>query len=82
MLKITAEHRGVPTSIHISLMSQYSPQPGGCLVPELNRAVTEAEYNEVLDEMDFLGLENGWIQELESSDCYQPDFDKSHPFET
>jgi len=80
VLRFLAEE--ISPRITISLMSQYSPQPGGCLVPELNRAVTEAEYNEVLDEMDFLGLENGWIQELESSDCYQPDFDKSHPFET
>jgi hypothetical protein len=43
--------------------------------------VTQAEYDEVLDEMDFLGLETGWVQELDSKDAYQPDFAKSYPFD-
>jgi hypothetical protein len=39
----------------------------------------------VLDETDRLGLENGWIQELQSSAYYRPDFGadsgNGHPFE-
>ncbi len=80
VLRFLAEE--VSPRITISLMSQYSPQPGGCPLSELDRGVIQEEYAEVLDEMDFLGLENGWVQELESCDFYQPDFVKSHPFET
>ena len=79
VLRFLAEE--ISPRITISLMSQYSPQSGGCLLPELDRSVIQEEYAEVLDEMDFLGLENGWVQELDSCDCYQPDFVKSHPFE-
>jgi putative pyruvate formate lyase activating enzyme len=80
VLRFLAEE--ISPRITISLMSQYSPQMGKCPLPELDRAVTAEEYAAVLDEMDFLGLENGWVQELDSRDCYQPDFVKSHPFET
>lgn len=80
VLRFLAEE--ISPRITISLMSQYSPQTQRCPLPELDRAVTEEEYAAVLDEMDFLGMENGWVQELDSCDCYQPDFVKFHPFET
>jgi len=35
----------------------------------------------VLEEFDRLGFYRGWVQQLESADHYQPDFDKEHPFE-
>lgn len=80
VLRFLAEE--ISPRITISLMSQYSPQSGGCPFPELDRGVSQEEYAEVLDEMDFLGLEIGWVQELESCECYQPNFVKFHPFET
>ena len=79
VLRFLAEE--ISPDITISLMAQYSPTPPVAGLEGLNRGVTQAEYDEVLDEMDFLGLENGWVQALESKDAYQPDFAKSHPFE-
>ena len=32
--------------------------------------------------METLGLENGWLQEMDSSDYYLPDFERQgHPFQ-
>jgi len=70
----------IDSDFHISLMSQYYP-PRPLPIPELNRNLYRAEYEEVISEMETLGLDNGWIQELESSENYRPDFDKGHPFE-
>jgi putative pyruvate formate lyase activating enzyme len=70
----------IDPNIHISLMSQYYP-PFQLPVQELNRHLYNSEYEKVIREMDLLGLENGWIQELESSENYRPDFDNEHPFE-
>lgn len=40
------------------------------------------EYQKVLDLVEELGFENGWLQGLPSRDYYLPDFnDKTHPFE-
>jgi len=67
--------------IHISLMSQYYPAGQIGNNSKLNRTITEDEYQKVLEEMNHLGFSKGWIQELNSSDNYRPDFHKSHPFE-
>ena len=73
--------RDISPDITVSIMAQYRPTPHVAGLEGLNRGVTKAEYDEVLDEMDFLGLKNGWVQELDSKDAYQPDFTRSHPFE-
>jgi putative pyruvate formate lyase activating enzyme len=70
----------IDPNIHISLMSQYYP-PSQLPIPELNRPLYNNEYETIIREMETLGLENGWIQELESSENYRPDFDNEHPFE-
>jgi putative pyruvate formate lyase activating enzyme len=67
--------------LHVSLMSQYYPTPAVSCHPKLSRTVTRAQYRAVTDEMERLGLHNGWIQEHESHDFYRPDFEKEHPFE-
>lgn len=69
------------TSVHISLMSQYFPTENVKNHKLLNRKVSESEYNLVIQEMERLGFYNGWIQELESSSTYQPDFLRNNPFE-
>jgi putative pyruvate formate lyase activating enzyme len=69
----------IAPNIHISLMSQYYP-PYRLPIPELNRPLHNSEYETITQEMETLGLENGWIQELESSENYRPDFEKKHPF--
>jgi putative pyruvate formate lyase activating enzyme len=67
--------------IHISLMSQYYPTYQVNNHEFLGRTLKAKEYNIVLRELDNLGFENGWVQELSSHDNYRPDFEESHPFE-
>lgn len=68
-------------AIHISIMSQYSPQHEAARHPEINRPLTVREYDRVTDHAIELGLENAFIQELDSRDRYLPDFDLDRPFE-
>jgi putative pyruvate formate lyase activating enzyme len=67
--------------LHISLMSQYYPTPAVSCHPRLNRTVTAAGYREVTNEMERLGMHNGWVQDLESHGNYRPNFNEKHPFE-
>jgi putative pyruvate formate lyase activating enzyme len=67
--------------LHVSLMAQYYPTKQVSNHPRLGRGLYESEYQQVVEEMDKLGMYNGWIQEFESSDFYRPDFNRSHPFE-
>ena len=60
----------------VSLMAQYVPMGRACDFPELNRPITQAEYDEVVDYMISIGLEDGFCQELDSADSrYTPAFD-------
>ena len=73
--------RELSPQVHISLMSQYTPTPAVRHHPYLSRKLSVAEYEEVLEEMEKLGLDKGWVQELSSAGHYQPDFALEHPFE-
>jgi putative pyruvate formate lyase activating enzyme len=66
---------------HVSIMSQYSPQYRAARHPEINRPLTAREYDEVTDCALELGLENAFIQELNSRHRYLPDFNRDRPFE-
>ncbi len=60
----------------VSLMAQYVPMGNAEKYPEINRPITQDEYDEVVDYMLDLGLEDGFIQDLESADSkYTPKFD-------
>ena len=62
--------------IYISIMNQYTPLPGLEGYPEINRKLTEEEYEEVVDFAVELGLENGFIQEGDVADeSFIPKFD-------
>lgn len=65
---------------YVSIMSQYSPQYRARDYPGINRTLTEEEYDEVVDYALDLGLENAFIQELESQEHYLPDFAQISPF--
>ena len=67
--------------IFVSIMSQYSPQYRACDHPEINRALTEEEYDQITDYALDLGLENAFVQEMESRDHYLPSFDQERPFD-
>lgn len=61
---------------YISLMAQYTPCGSLNNYPEINRKLTEREYDKVVNYALDLGLNNLFIQELSSAnDSYIPDFD-------
>ena len=62
--------------IYISIMNQYTPMEGiGKKFPELNRKLTEREYDELVDYAISIGVENGFIQEGETaSESFIPPF--------
>jgi putative pyruvate formate lyase activating enzyme len=66
---------------HVSIMSQYSPQYRAAQYPPIARPLTVREYDEVTEYALELGLENAFIQELDSRHRYLPDFDRDRPFE-
>ena len=63
-------------SAWVSLMAQYLPFGEVEGVDALNRRLTQEEYDGVVDHLMELGLEDGFVQELSSSDeKYIPSFD-------
>ncbi|MBW6459425.1 MAG: radical SAM protein, partial [Bacteroidales bacterium] len=66
--------------LHISLMSQYYPTHRVMHHEFLGRKLKWKEYPIVVNELERLGFENGWVQELESADHYRPDFNREKPF--
>lgn len=63
-------------SIYISIMGQYTPCGDLAKYPEIDRKVTAEEYDRLVDFAVDLGIENAFVQELESADeAYIPDFD-------
>gem|GEM_PF-5912895 len=45
-------------------------------IPLLSRKITSEEHEAVLQLLNELGIENGWVQELDSPEVYLPDFDR------
>lgn len=62
-------------NIYISIMNQFTPMPGVASYPEINRKITQQEYEELVDYAIEIGIENGYIQEEETaSDSFIPEF--------
>lgn len=68
------------TNIHISLMAQYFPPDGIALPDQLNRRITQEEYNRVVEAFHDLGFHKGWVQQLDSADNYKPHFGQKTEF--
>ena len=69
---IAAELPGV----WVSLMAQYVPMGNVAGVDQLERRLTQEEYDAVVDHLFALGLEDGFVQELSSAEeKYIPAFD-------
>lgn len=65
-------------SVLFSLMSQYIPCGEATRYPEINRRLTQEEYDEVSQYLMYSPIDNGFMQELDSADeQYVPDFDLS-----
>lgn len=63
-------------TVFLSLMNQYTPLPQVQAYPEINRKVTEEEYEELVDYAIEIGVENGFIQEGETAEeSFIPEFD-------
>lgn len=63
--------------VFLSLMNQYTPLPQVESYVEINRTVTEEEYDELVDFAIDLGVENGFIQEGETAkESFIPTFDE------
>jgi hypothetical protein len=61
-------------------MSQYYPCDKAIGHPKIGRELNKKEYKLVVDEMHRLGFRNGFIQSMDSSMSYRPDFDDFEPF--
>lgn len=62
-------------SVYLSIMNQYTPLPHVKKYPELDRRVSEEEYEELIDFALELGVENAFIQEGETAkESFIPEF--------
>ena len=66
------------TDTHISLMAQYTPMGKLDNTPELQRRITEREYEKVLNYALDIGFQNIYTQDFDSAtEEYIPEFDLS-----
>ena len=73
VLKYIKDNFGKDTLI--SVMAQYFPSNIADKYENINRKLNEEEYNSILEYLEILGLENGFIQDLEDEEeKYVPDF--------
>lgn len=56
-------HNTYRNDIYVSIMNQYTPLSHVVAYPELNRRITDEEYEKVLSFAGQIGIENGFIQE-------------------
>lgn len=69
-------HETYGNQIYISIMNQFTPLSNVEKYPELNRKITEREYDDVIDFAVDIGIENGFIQEGETAEeSFIPEFD-------
>lgn len=63
-------------TIAVSILNQYTPLPHVTAYPELNRKVTEEEYDEVVSYALDLGIGHGFLQEGQAADeSFIPEFE-------
>jgi len=73
--------RELSPTVTVSVMSQYMPMHQAPRIPLLARKITVAEHEAVLQLLNELGIENGWVQEMGAAEEYLPDFEREgHPF--
>lgn len=69
-------HETYGNKIYMSIMNQYTPLTEVSQYPEINRKITDEEYDELVDYAVDIGVENGFIQEGETAlESFIPDFD-------
>ncbi|MBN1160759.1 MAG: radical SAM protein [Dehalococcoidales bacterium] len=70
----------VSPHVAVSIMSQYYPTHRAYKYKELDRKILPQEYREVVTLVEKLGVENGWLQGMASTESYRPDFTDEEPF--
>ena len=74
--KILDWFTSIKDQVYINVMSQYTPFGNVENYKELQRKLTQREYNAVIDYAISLGIENMYYQKMESSNtCYIPKWD-------
>ncbi len=69
-------HETYGDTVYISIMNQFTPLSNVSGYPELNRKITEEEYEELVDYAIGIGIENGFIQEGDTAEeSFIPAFD-------
>ena len=72
----------ISPAVTVSIMSQYYPAHRAGRFSLLARQILPSEQAEVMELLEELGMENGWVQEIGAAENYLPDFaSKSHPFD-
>jgi putative pyruvate formate lyase activating enzyme len=75
--------RNVSKEVTVSILAQYNPCHMASGYPPLARRIIPEEYAEVSEVLEQIGIEHGWLQEMDSAEVYLPDFHrKDHPFAT
>jgi len=73
--------RELSPTVTVSIMSQYLPLHWAPRIPLLSRKISAAENETVLQLLNDVGIENGWVQGMGASEDYVPDFEwEGHPF--
>ena len=64
----------------VSLMAQYHPVHRAHELPLLRRSIRQEEYERAMQACTKAGLDNVFVQELESASLFLPDFEREEPF--
>ncbi len=71
-------HDKYGNDLYISIMNQYTPMKTLTGFPEINRRISEEEYDELMMYARFLGIKKAYVQDGESqSDSFIPPFDET-----
>lgn len=57
--------KNLGSSVYLSVMSQYYPTYEASSFKELSRGITRREYDSVVEKLDELGFDAGWVQPLQ-----------------
>jgi len=60
--------KNMNSKVYVSIMAQYFPEYKALETEDINRKLTEEEYTEIKDYVENLGIQNGYMQELEENE--------------
>ena len=60
--------KNMNADVYVSVMAQYFPEYKACETEDINRKLTQEEYQEIQDYISKLGIQNGYMQDLEENE--------------